>query len=146
MKMRDLTTSNITIEELDNAVMKKGWALSFIGVIVCAILRWFKFIPQSYHGVMYFEVGKKAWGGVCLGWFFITGPNAHDDTKNHEVGHMVQNAIVGGLPMLWYSVGSFLRWWKRKIFGAKTPYDSWWFEGHATKLGSEFIARVKGEK
>lgn len=146
MKMKDLKTSDITLEQLDNTIMKKGWALSFIGTIVCFFLGLFEVMPKSYYGIPYFEIGKKRWGGVCLGFFFITNKDSSDATKNHEVGHMVQNAVIGGLPMIWYSIGSFVRWWKRKIFGAKTPYDSWWFEGNATALGDEFIARVKGEE
>ena len=64
----------------------KGWALSFVGLIVYGILRLFR----------------------CK--------------------HGIQNAAVGGLRMLFFSICSAIRYWKRELFGAKTSYDSWWFE------------------
>lgn len=36
-----------------------------------------------------------------------------------------------------------LRYWKRELFGAKTPYDSWWFEGQATELGNRYVISIK---
>lgn len=45
--------------------------------------------------------------------------------------------------MLCFSIGSALRYWARELFGAKTPYDSWWFEGQATELGTKYVNRIK---
>ena len=49
----------------------KGWALSFVGLIVYGILRLFRCKPRDYLGICpYFEIGKN-WGGLEMGWFFI---------------------------------------------------------------------------
>lgn len=133
-------------DELRKRQKTKGWALSFVGLIVYGVLRLFRCKPKDYHGICpYFEIGKN-WGGVEFGWFFVCCQNASESTKMHEVGHGIQNAAVGGLRMLFLSIGSALRYWKREIFGAKTPYDSWWFEGQATKIGRQYVKRIKGDK
>ena len=49
----------------------KGWALSFVGLIVYGILRLLRCKPRDYLGICpYFEIGKN-WGGLEMGWFFI---------------------------------------------------------------------------
>lgn len=143
-KFENLSVEKLTLVQFDEDCIEKGWAMSFVGTIVFGILWLIGKRPKSYHGICpYFEIGKN-WGGVEMGWFFICAKNASEHVKNHEVGHIVQNALVGGLPTLIYSIGSFFRYWKREIFGAKTPYDSWWFEGQATELGTAFVNKVKG--
>jgi hypothetical protein len=47
--------------------------------------------------------------------------------------------------MLALSIGSVARYWYREIFGAKTPYDSWWFEGQATELGTKYVKNRKNK-
>jgi hypothetical protein len=144
MKMKELKTSNITLKELKEKTITKGWATSVIGSIVYFVLGFLCCTPHYYFGIPYFEIGK-GWGGVEMGWFFIVCKDNDTHLKNHEVGHLVQNAEVGGLSMVWWSLCSCVRYWWREIFGAKTTYDSWWFEGNATALGNEFINRIKGE-
>lgn len=80
-----------------------------------------------------------------MGWFFICCKNCSDATKRHEVGHGIQNAAVGGLKMLTYSIGSAVRYWWREFFGAKTPYDSWFLEGDVTRLGTEYVRNIEKE-
>ena len=144
MKMKELKTSNITLDEFNKKVKSKGWALSAVGSVVYFVLKLIGYTPRYYCGIPYFEVGK-GWGGVEMGWFFIVCKDWDTHLKNHEVGHLVQNAEVGGLSMLWWSLCSCARYWWREIFGAKTDYDAWWFEGNATALGDEFIKRMIGE-
>ena len=130
-------------DEIRKRQKSKGWALSFVGLIVYGILRLFRFKPKDYYGICpNFEIGKD-WGGLELGWFFICCRNASEHTKMHEVGHGIQNAAFGGLRMLCLSIGSALRYWKRELFGAKTSYDSWWFEGQATELGTKYVNLIK---
>ena len=126
-------------EQLRKLQKTKGWALSFVGLIVYGVLRLFGHKPMDYKGICpYFEIGKN-WGGVGMGWFFICCKNCGDATKRHEVGHCIQNAAVGGLTMLVHSIGSAVRYWWRNILGSTTPYDSWWFEGQATQLGTQYV-------
>ena len=129
----------MTPDELRRHQWRKGWALSMVGLIVYCGLRLFGQQPKSYKGICpYFEIGKN-WGGVTMGWFFICCKNCGDSTKRHEVGHLVQSASIGGLKMLGLSIGSAIRYWWRRVFGAKMPYDSWWFEGQATYLGNQYV-------
>lgn len=130
-------------DELRKLQKSRGWALSAVGTLVYCVLCLFGFKPKSYYGICeYFEIGK-GWGGIEMGWFFICSKGSSDALKNHEVGHGIQNAAVGGLQMMALSIGSALRYWWREIFGAKTDYDSWWFEGQATELGKKYVDAMK---
>ena len=144
MKNKDFTSIlELTPDAIRKRQKTRGWALSFVGLIVYGILRLFRCKPKEYYGICpYFEIGDN-WGGLEMGWFFICCRNASESTKMHEVGHGIQNAGVGGLRMLCLSIGSALRYWARELFGAKTPYDSWWFEGQATELGTKYVNRIK---
>lgn len=144
MKRADFTPYlTMTPTELRKRQWTKGWALSFIGLIVYSVLRLFGQKPKEYKGICpYFEIGKH-WGGLEMGWFFICCKNCSDATKRHEVGHGIQNAAVGGLTMLAYSFGSAIRYWYRRIFNINTPYDSWFFEGDATRLGTEYVNNIE---
>lgn len=144
MKNADFTPYlTMTPFELRKHQWKKGWALSFVGVIVYGVLRLFRQKPKDYKGICpYFEIGKN-WGGLEMGWFFICGISTSEKLKNHEVGHCIQNAFVGGFRMLFLSICSALRYWYRKMFRVKTEYDSWWFEGQATDLGDRYVEQIK---
>jgi hypothetical protein len=132
-------------DELRKLQKSRGWALSAVGTLVYWVLRLFGCKPKRYYGICeYFEVGKSR-SGMEMGWFFVCGKGCSDTLKNHEVGHNIQNAAVGGLKMAFLSIGSFFRFWWRKIFRIKTPYDSWWFEGQATDLGTKYAEYWKGE-
>ena len=147
MKKIDFTPFvNVSPSELRKLQWRKGWALSTVGLVVYGVLRLFGQTPKDYKGICpYFEIGKN-WGGLEMGWFFICCKNCGDSTKRHEVGHSVQNAAIGSLRMLGLCIGSAIRYWWRCIFGAKTPYDSWWFEGQATELGNKYVALYGNNK
>lgn len=116
-----------------------GKPLSFIGDIVYLILCLLGYQQKMFYDICpYFEIGK-GWGGLSLGWFFICCKDSSESLKCHEVGHTLQNANIGGWKMLVLSLGSAARYWYREIFGATTPYDSWWFEGQATELGTKYV-------
>ena len=144
-KFENLSVNNLTLAQLQDDCVTKGWLLSAVGLVVYGCLRLIGKKPKDYYGICpYFVIGKW-WGGVSFGWFFITDKVESEKAMKHEVGHIVQNTLVGGIPMMFYSLGSFARYCKREIFGAKTPYDSWWFEAQATQLGTAFVEKVKGE-
>lgn len=133
--------------ELKQKQKKQGWILYYIGKIVYSILIFLKFQPKSFYNICpYFEIGNN-WGGLELGWFFICGKNSSQSLKCHELGHGIQNAAVGGFKMIGLCIASAIRYWYRIIFKIKTPYNSWWFEGQATKLGEAYLKNYKkGEK
>lgn len=143
--MRNYDYTNVlgmTPAELYKKQWSKGWALSSIGWIVYWVLRLFKQRPKDFYGICpYFEIGQN-WGGCCMGWFFICGKNSNYRTKCHEIGHFVQNAGVGGLRMLGYSICSLFRYWYRKIFETRTAYDDWFFEGDASRLGTRYVRNI----
>ena len=143
MKTKDFTKYlNMTPEELRKLQRTRGWLLSFVGLVVYSVLRLFGCKPKDYHGICkYFEIGKGG-SGLEMGWFFICTKDASESLKMHEVGHNIQNAAVGGFRMAFLCIGSALRYWARRIFGAKTPYDSWWFEGQATSLGTTYVQKT----
>lgn len=132
--------------ELRRYQKKQGWALSLVGLIIYGVLRLFRQNPKDYKGIcQYFEIGK-GWGGFSVGWFFVCCKDAGEHTKNHEVGHLIQNAAVGGLTMVAYSIGSALRYWRHTIFGSNQPYDSWFFEGDATRIGTQYVRYIEEKK
>lgn len=133
----------MTPAEIRTRQWTKGWALSIVGLFVYVALILTGHKPKDYKGICpYFEVGKN-WGGLEMGWFFICGKNAGEGTKQHEVGHMIQNAAVGGLTMIAYSIGSAARYWYRKFKKPNTSYDSWFFEGDASRLGMEYVNNIE---
>lgn len=136
-------TLELSSEELQKRARKTGWAMSAVGWVVYILLRLFGNKPQTFEDICpYFTIGKGT-SGLELGWFFVCGKNASRATKVHEVGHIVQNAGVGGLKVLGLSIKSATRFWIRKITKDTTPYDSWWFEGQATTLGKKYVERRK---
>lgn len=143
MKKTDFTPClAMTPTELYRRQWTKGWALSFIGLIVYGIFRLCRQKPKVYKGICpYFEIGKN-WGGLEMGWFFICAKGSSDNLKNHEVGHCIQNAVFGGFRILFLSIGSAFRYWYRKLLRVKTEYDSWWFEGQATYFGGLYVEQI----
>lgn len=146
MKHKDYTDHlRLSSADLRRGMRRRGWAMSAVGCVVYAVLRLCGHKPSDYEGIChYFRIGKS-WGGVSFGWFFVCSRSASDATMRHEVGHLIQNAAVGGIPMLWYSIASAFRYWHRKITGSQKPYDGWWFEGQATRLGNEYVNRVRSD-
>ena len=131
--------------ELLQLKRKNGLAFSLIGDIVYLILCLLGYQQKMFYDICpYFEVGK-GWGGLSLGWFFICCEGSSESLKCHEVGHTIQNANIEGWKMLVLSLGSVARYWYREIFGAITPYDSWWFEGQATELGTKYVKNRKNK-
>ena len=146
--MRSIDLNSIlelSTDDLYSLQRKKGWAMSVIGVGVYWILCQFGAVPKIYKGVCeYFEIGN-AWGGISLGYFFICDKQCGDYIKCHEVGHCIQNAAVGGVTMLAYSIASAIRCGWRKVFSSKTSYYDWFFEGDASRIGLAYIEHVTSE-
>lgn len=128
-----------TPDELLKLQKSNGCIMYVFGLIVYNVLLMLGYTPSSYKGVCpYFTIGDK-WGGFSLGWFFICDKSSGEHTKMHEVGHCIQTAYFKGLTMPLLSLCSAGRYWYRRIFKIETPYDSWWFEGDASRIGREYI-------
>lgn len=127
-----------------------GLPMTLIGLIVALVLVITGHKPKKHGYCLHFEIGDN-WGGVNLGIIFITDKTSDDDTKNHEHGHAFQNCYWGLLFPFVIAIPSVVRYWYREFKyykKGKTPttdYDSIWFEGDATKRGTEFIESL-GEK
>lgn len=126
-----------------------GFISSFIGFCISGVLLAIGRKPKKWGWSWYFEVGNSSSAFTC-GPFFFAGSRVSDRTKNHEFGHGIQNTQLGPLMVL-VTLMSVVRYWYRDflhyVFKVKysdmKPYDSAWWEGEATKLGTELIERLK---
>lgn len=126
------------------AVLSVGWGLplTLCGLLAAVSLTAAGYRPAHYYGTWLFRVGQH-WGGLNLGPVLIVAEDASDRLCRHELGHAIQNCRYGPmiLPLVLLSVLRYhLR--RRRIRRGRplTPYDSWWFEGEATRLGTAAVA------
>lgn len=120
-----------------------GIVMTLIGCLAAVGLLIIGIKPKKWGHCYYFEVGDN-WGGVNFGFIFIVSKNSSEHTKNHEHGHGHQNCMYGPF-MIIISLMSVARYWYREIRYHKnglippTEYDAVWYEGEATKIGTEFM-------
>lgn len=116
-----------------------GLPLNIIGFIIALFLIITGHKPKRHKLCLYFEVGEY-WGGLELGFFFLIDKVSSTHTKNHEVGHAIQNSWFGPFFLILWIAGA-IRYNYRNLIRKINPnkklpdYDSIWFEGQATKLG-----------
>lgn len=120
-----------------------GLPLTLIGCVVALVLLATGYKPQKWGHCYYFEIGE-GWGGLELGPIFLVNKNASKYTKNHELGHGLQNCYFGPLMLFVISIPSAIRYWYRRMRSKSgkpcaTNYYSIWFEAQASKLGNEFM-------
>ena len=112
-----------------------GLPMSLVGLIVCLALICTGHKPERYGHCYYMTVGKKNWGGVNFGWFFLVSPKASEKTKRHELGHGYQNACEYGWLMPIFGLISFTRYCLVNFFNVKLDYYAWQFESQANEIG-----------
>lgn len=118
-----------------------GCIMTLIGLIVSLVLICCGFKPKRFGYTFYFEVGEN-WGGLELGAIFIVNKNPSLHIKCHEHGHGLQNCIFGPLEVF-IGIASAARYHWRNFIKKHNPqkvlppYDSIWFEGQATELGTK---------
>lgn len=119
-----------------------GLPLTIVGAAVALFLIITGHKPYLWHDCPCFEVGKTRWGGLNLGPVILCQKGASDSLKSHELGHAIQNCHLGPI-MLIFVIGSAARYhyitWLEHHGKPVPEYDSWWFEGQATKIGSQII-------
>lgn len=126
-------------------VMSFTWGLpcTILGLLVATVLIVFGHRPKRFGWAWCFEVGRHQ-DGFSLGFIFFCGKYASNVTKAHEYGHSFQNCKYGLLmPILTLcSVARYIWFCLLELCGKPLPdYDSWWFEGQATKIGINNILR-----
>lgn len=122
-----------------------GLPLTLFGAICALVLLVTGHAPHRFHWFIYFEVNGDGWGFEG-GPFMVVCKGVSLRLKQHEAGHGLQNIMLGVfMPII--SVWSFGRFWYRKWLvwrKKKEPwqlpeYDSIWFEGWATHLGTKYF-------
>lgn len=127
-----------------------GLPLTLIGCLVAGALMCLGYRPKKFSYSFYFEVGDN-WGGVELGIFFITDTSPTHHLKCHEFGHGLQNCIYGIFMIPLVCIPSAMRYWYREIiwytdrkkYNQLPDYDAIWFEGQATKWGTQMMNKIK---
>ena len=120
-----------------------GLPVSLAGLLVFTVLVIFGKKPCRYGCCVYISIGRR-WGGCNYGWFCLTGKNCLN-VLPHELGHGLQNIILGPLTVPLIGLPSSIRYHTRKILAKRgkklRPYDSIWFESLATALGKEYALK-----
>lgn len=117
-----------------------GLLINIPGLLVAFILICSGKKPQRYNYAIYFEAGER-WGGVNFGGFFFVQKHASERLKSHEYGHCFQNLYLGPLMPFTVTLPSAVRYHIRAHQAKKgvtlKPYDSFWCESWATRLGEK---------
>jgi hypothetical protein len=115
-----------------------GLPLNLVGGMIAFVLIGMGHKPKTFGYAIYFEIGHN-WGGVNFGGFFFVQKNASMHLKRHEYGHSFQNMMLGVFMPLLVTIPSAIRYHYRNYRRAKghslPPYDHFWCESWATRLG-----------
>lgn len=118
-----------------------GFPLTLIGAIIAFVLICMGHKPRRFGHALYFDVGRN-WGGVNFGGFFIVQKNASLVLKRHEYGHSFQNMMLGVFMPFLVNIPSAIRYHYRNYKKARghslPPYDQFWCESWATRLGERY--------
>ena len=86
-----------------------------------------------------------------MGVFFFTEKFPAQELCAHEFGHGIQNCVYGIFMIPLICIPSAIRYWYYEIIWRinqekyyKLPdYDAIWFEGQATKWGTQMMNKIK---
>ena len=127
-----------------------GLPMTIVGGLVAAALTLVGYQSYGKYGYCWvFHIGRN-WGGASLGPVIITSTPSNLNLMKHEHGHAIQNCWFGPLMLFIVCIPSAIRYWYRELRylrKGKTPptaYDDIWFEGQATRVGTEFIQKNYG--
>lgn len=125
------------------------WGLftSFIGLLMLIpffLTKRVRVYKNRLYGVFSERFGS-GWG-FEMGCFFFTSYDCadNDELRWHEMGHGLQNILLGPLMFFIVSIPSFVRFWYREYLykhnkPIKTAYDDFWVEGWATRWGNKYF-------
>ena len=123
-----------------------GLPINLAGGLIALVLRCKGYKPKKYGPNYCFELPVNF--GLDLGIFFIAPINGTEHTKNHELGHSIQNVYYGPFGIGMVYIPSMVRFHYRNIMTKlgrppKTFYDDAWFEGQASASGNWYMANKK---
>lgn len=123
-----------------------GLPMTLVGYLAALIVLMVGGKPKGKYGYCnVFQIGNN-WGGASLGLVIITDKDMDSKLLKHEHGHAIQNCWFGPLFPFIVGIPSMLRYqWmdiSTRMGATDLPsYDSVWFEGQATRVGTEFIEK-----
>ena len=120
--------------------------LGWIGYLFVRIFLCRKIVDKGKFGPCHWLMFGDKWGGLEMGTNFFIADNMSDywilHTKEHELGHTFQNAVLGPFAIVLVFIPSFIRYWHQEIRERKhkdnKPYDLIWFEGSASTIGNVY--------
>ena len=118
-----------------------GLPLTLAGLLTALALTLCGKKSRRWGWCRWFAVGHH-WGGLEFGPIFLTDREAPERLRNHELGHAMQNCIFGPLSPLLINIPSAVRYWIFRLRGRWENYDRIWFEGQATRLGTELMEKL----
>lgn len=127
-----------------------GIVMTLAGYLVALCLLICGIKPIGYHGIFHFRL-KKNWGGLNFGMCFLRDTTSTEHVTKHELGHTYQNCVLGPLFLFIVAIPSACRYWYQTIAEkhgktfAYDWYDSAWFEGSATEIGTYIVDEFKKE-
>lgn len=137
------------ISKIQFYVLSFTWGILYTatGLLAALVLIILGFKPKRWGWCWYFEIGRKNWGGAEWGLIFLTDKSESARIRNHEFGHAIQNCFFGPFMPIIVSIPSSCRYWTRRVIEStgrvpKKAYDDIWFEGQATKMGSEKMRQL----
>lgn len=126
-----------------------GIVMTIVGYLTALVLILMGHKPNGKYGYcLVFEIGRN-WGGLSLGPVIIKDKSISYYVLKHEHGHAIQNCWFGPLFPIIVGIPSAVRYWWRELMMAigkddLPDYDSIWFEGQATRIGTKFIQKHFG--
>lgn len=119
------------------------------------ILKYFWQLPQLIAAFIYYQylkskdeildtctcqgaivfIKRKSCGSVTLGSYIFLSPRATDTNVRHEWGHTRQSLILGPLYLIVIGIPSIIWAATHKSIAPNNPYDWFYTEAWANKLG-----------
>lgn len=107
-----------------------------------------KLIIRIIGGRIAVTIKGTKFGGMGMGIVYFVSGNDSRHTHLHELGHTLQSTWLGPLFILIVGIPSGFRYHYRNFISKKDPtkmlppYDSIWFEGHASAIGYRYFSEA----
>lgn len=119
-------------------ILKFFWQLpqTIVALIYFLYLRYKDEILDTctFQGAVVF-IKKESYGSVTLGNYIFLSPRATDTTIRHEWGHTRQSLLLGPLYLIVIGIPSIIWAATHRAIAPNKPYDWFYTEAWANKLG-----------